>query len=759
MSSTDKTRPRRSSRQRARRRRLVLAAAVSVVGAVGALLADAAPTGIAVADGAYRALYVLAVALACGFARRWTWPIVAGGALLAGPDGAWAWGAGIGLLISVGTQFDSRRRQPVGAVIGVLAAHALLRLPPAVAFGVPSLIAAVVPLPAVVSALVMSRSRVRRPVLIAGGAVAGVGVLMLVGFGAGVLLIRADANAGVDSSQAGLAALRAGDQAGATAAFADAASAFADANDTANAWWMAPARIVPVLGPHVDAAQILTEEGAALAEVSARTAPAVSLDDLTTDDGRFRLDRIAELEPLARDVVTALVAGQETLATISTGWLTGPMDGAIERLRDEIAGALPDARTAVDAFAVAPALLGDDSPKHYVVLFANPAEARSMGGFVASIGVLTADDGKLDFDSLETPALLSAALRDRDAELSIDVPTAVAAAQPARFVENWTDSPDIATVSDVVADLFPQLPAGATADGVLYADPYVLAALLEITGPVTIPETGEQVTAETAVDFLLRDQYRAEQFEPGGARKERLGDAGEIAFGRLTSGRLPRPRLLADVLAPLVQARRLLFTTVDPAAHDLLERIGLRPPVDGGADETVLVAHGNRRANKLDAYLERHIAYDAAIDENGNVDATVTVELTNTAPRRGLVPYQVTQGRDDAPATSNVLSLEVYSAFDETAVLVDGQPSPYNDLVAYGLNHSSIPVTVDAGSTAVVQVRLRGTVDPASCRFSFVPNAGSSPDTLRAAVVTPDGTRTIEKRTLDRRLLLWCESN
>lgn len=748
---------RRSSRERARRRRVLLAWAIAAVGAVVALFGEASPTSVEAADAVWRALYVLGVGLACAYARRWSWPIVAGVAMVAGPQLPWAVVGGVALAIAAASQLDRRRRQPVGALVGVLSALALLHLPELVAFGVPSLIAALAPLPAVVSAVLKLRSRVRRPTLVAAGAVAGVAAVVLVVFGVGVLLLRSDANAGVSSARAGLDALRAGDQEVAADAFADSADSFADANRIATAWWMAPGRVVPVLAQHLDVARILTEEGGELAQVSARTAPAVSLDDLTTDDGTFRLERIAEIRPLAADVVVALEEGQARLDGLSTDWLTGPMVGAVEGLQDEIASSQPDAELAVEALDLAPSLLGADGVKRYVVLFGNPAEARELGGFVASMGLLTADQGRLDFESLPDPGELERQLATAGAELTMELPLAYELAHPERFVRTWTDTVDIGLVADVAAELLPQLPDTGPVDGVLYADPYVLEALLELTGPVTIPGTGEELAADGAVDFLLRGQYLSDEFQPGVERKDRLGEAGELAFDRLLAGGLPRPRTLADVLSPLVRARRLLFTTTDPAPHRLLQQIGLRPGVDAGHDETVLVAHGNRRANKLDAYLERAIAYDAEVAGDGTVTATLTVTLTNTAPIAGLVPYQTGTPEGDEVLGTNVVTLDLFGALEATAVLVDGIQSPYNDLTAHGLNQWAIPVSVAPQSSVVVEVQLAGTVDAADCAFSFVPNAGSTPDRLEVTIVLPEATRALERQIHDRQVTLACD--
>jgi hypothetical protein len=427
----------------------------------------------------------------------------------------------------------------------------------------------------------------------------------------------------------------------------------------------------------------------------------------------------------------------------------------VESLQDEIASSQPDAEQAVEALDLAPGLLGADGTRRYVVLFGNPAEAREMGGFVASIGVLTADQGRLDFESLPTPGQLRSTLDG--VELGVEIPPGYANARPASFVENWTDSPDIQTVASVVGDLAPAV-TQAPADGVLYVDPYTLAALLELTGPVTVEEGTEQLTAENAVDFLLRDQYQSPDFEPGGERKERLGDAGEVAFDRLLTGGLPRPRVLADVLSPLVQARRLQFTTTDPAAHDLLRNVGLRPDIDQGDSETILVANEMRRPGKLDAYLERDIRYEATVGEDGALEATVTVALTNRAPRTGMADYQlsVPNPAEDLDRTTNVTTLDVFSAFPGAEVTVDGVEAGFNQTPGYGLEQYAVPVEVPAGATVEVVLRFTGAVDPASCSFAFVPNAGAGQDHLEVAIDLPEERLESERAPLARRVTIRC---
>lgn len=722
---------------------------VAAVAGTVAVLADGAPTGSPGTDAAYRAAYAVGVTMVCAQARRWTWPIVAGAPLLVAVADPWITPALVALLLAVTAQLDRRRRQQVGAIVGALAAQSLLRLPPTLAFGVPSLIAALAPLPAALSAVIVLRSKVRRRTLRVGGAVAGALGICAVVLGFGTLLIRDDASAGASAARRGLEDLRGGDRAAATDRFATAEQAFADANRTATAWWMTPAHHLPVVAQNIEAAQTITAEGRLLARVSREAAPALALDDLAVA-GRIKVERLRELETLAGDVRAGLHQADDAIATVPPDWLTGPIRSATDDLAAEIDDASTDADLAIEALGLAPDLLGEDRPRRYVVLFGNPAEARELGGFVASIGLLTADDGALSFDALPNPVALEQQLAARDARLTIDVPNSVRQAQPERFVRNWTDVPDIGTVAAIAADLLPQA-IDTPVDGALYVDPVVLGALLQLTGPIGIPDTDVELTGENAAEYLLRGQYQEPGFEAGPERKDRLADAGEIAFDSLVR-RLPPPRRLADILSPVVRARRLLFSTIDPAPHDLLRRVGLDPRINHGTTESLLITHGNRRANKLDAYLERRIRLDSGVDDAGAIGATVTVELTNTAPVRGLSSYQTGSASrsDDVPPTTNRLVLTVYSALELAGVTVDGDPGQRTESSAFGLHQYSIPVDVDAGTTATVEIDLRGTVDRERCEVRVSPNAASFTDRLVFGSVRTGGLTGSSDLILDR---------
>src|SRR5690606_28987717 len=103
--------------------------------------------------------------------------------------------------------------------------------------------------------------------------------------------------------------------------------------------------------------------------------------------------------------------------------------------------------------------------------------------------------------------------------------------QPQRYFQNLTVSPDMRSTAEVAAQMYEQA-AGATVDGVIVADPFALAAMLELTGPITVPSVGFPLDSENAAEFLLREQYILYEDERE-ARKDRLEDVAEATFEAL----------------------------------------------------------------------------------------------------------------------------------------------------------------------------------------------------------------------------------
>ncbi len=165
-----------------------------------------------------------------------------------------------------------------------------------------------------------------------------------------------------------------------------------------------------------------------------------------------------------------------------------PLRDKVDSLQAEGRQAEPDATLAASAVRVGPGMLGGDGPRRYLVLFTTPAEQRGLGGFIGAYGELTADHGGLHLTRSGPIDDLITAVKPgiRVLHAPRDYVDRYGGDDPQDYLQDLTLSPDFPSVASVAADLYWQH-VHRRVDGVLLLDPYGLAALLRLTGPVAVP--------------------------------------------------------------------------------------------------------------------------------------------------------------------------------------------------------------------------------------------------------------------------------
>ena len=509
-----------------------------------------------------------------------------------------------------------------------------------------------------------------------------------------VLDARSSVATGIDAARSGFDAAREGQEQVAVEQFEDAAVAFRDANDALSRPWAVAGRGVPLLGQHARAMAEITEAGTELAGTAADAAGDAPIEELQFSEGVLDLARVAEFaEPLDR-AEAALVAADDVARDVDSAWLLPPLADRVDQFADEIEEARPQAEIAREGVAVAPDLFGGDGLRRYFIAFVTPAEQRALGGFMGNFGVLTADHGDVTLARSDEIVNLQDVLTANEATITgpDDYVARYERFVPNTYVGDVTLSPDFPSVATVIEELFPQ-GGGQPLDGVILIDPIALQALLTFTGPITVEGLDTPLTTENAADILLREQYV--DFESREDRKDFLEDASQATFEALTSGDLPGPRRVTEVLGPMVDQGRLMVHSIHDEEQAFFERVGLDGAFPDVADGDLIgVTTQNSGHNKGDSFLTRRLDYRATVDpETGVIEATATLTLENTAPAGGLPdvligvnPAPGTPNLPDLPPGTNRMYLSLYSPHALTSADVDGVPFAVDAQQELGVN-------------------------------------------------------------------------
>ncbi len=694
-----------------------VAVGVAYLSGVAAAFAPPAPTGRPLVDAALLGLLVAVTVHAAASAPWWALAVVGAAATLVAehPVVVGVGVAGFACALWVGLK---RRNLPqVRAVAAGISLNAMAWAQLSGFFGLTALIGIVAGALLYVTGIRRRSRAVRRRswrFVAAGGALAVVAAL---GFGVTVADARSSLSTGQRLVRAGISALNRGEFDAAASQFSSAATAMDRAHRQLGKPWGAAGSLVPVVAQHRDAALTLSRNASSNLRIMSAALRQIDPQSLRAVDGRIDLAAIARLGEPFSAVDVALADLGVAVRSASSPWLVAPLADEIDELDAEISENAALLANAVSAVELAPQLLGGDAPRTYLALFTTPSEARGLGGFPGNFAELSIDGGQIEMtDFGRTSELERAAQRS---EARIDGPQGFLA-RYGRFgfdrdgaglvgnapFRNVTMTPNFPWVGEVAASVYEQA-TGRPVDGVFVIDPFVVQALVGYTGPIRLSSLDFRLTPSNAAQFLLRDQYAIG--EDKADRVDALEEAAELTIDGLLSGTLPDPVTMARDLGPLIADRRLLLWTSDGAEQELLRRVGLlgEMPAHEGADGWSF-AVTNAGANKIDAYLQRTATYESSTDAStGLTTATLTVELTNTAPAVGLPNYVIGNAVGLPPGTSR-LYVSFYSPLALVEAAVDGEASGLEVEEEATWNVYSRYVDIPSGGTVTFRLDLAG---------------------------------------------------
>ncbi len=590
-----------------------------------------------------------------------------------------------------------------------------------------------------------------------GGAVIVVAVAGLVPPAVAAASARGPALAGEAAAQQGLAAGRSGHLHAAAADFATARRDFAAARADLSGPWVSLGEAYPVVAPNVRAVRVLAAEGTALAGQGT---------ELSLAGDRFRYGIHGGTVPVASLAATAprfgaagrvITGADRSLSRLDRSLLVGPVARAVARLDTQLATARRDVTTADGIATFVPGLLGLDGTRRYFVAFETDAEQRATGGLIGLNGVLTVTGGHLTLSGLESSTALNLGTNVRVLHAPPDYVARYGAFDPAYNWQMVNLSPDFPTVGKVIADLYPQS-GGTPVDGVIAVDPAGLAAIMKLTGPVTLPGWPVPITAANVVAVTQNQAYIAYAGRDA-ARQAFLIQLVHAVFAQVSNLDLHDPVTLVDDLAPAVDGGHLLVYAGRPAEERYLASLhmtGAVPPVTSDAFE---VTTQNAAANKIDYYLTRSVDYrvhltplagtgPSAGATTAAASGTVSVSLHNGAPL-GLPPIVDGPGFPGLVAGEDRIFVTLYTPLQFSHPTLNGAPSGLEPQRELGRWADATFVNIAAGHTATLAAHLSGTVHLAAggwYELDLPLQPLINPDQVTVTVTVAPGWRVVAAR-------------
>ena len=488
---------------------------------------------------------------------------------------------------------------------------------------------------------------------------------------------------------------------------------------TSDPLWHVAERL-PWIGDDLAAVRVLSLSGdATVSQVAvplSAVAAAIDPTALRRGDGSLDLSGLAASRDELADAETAALATQKDLQGLDRASLTRPVRSAVNEVSTLVDRLVPVTQAAARTARLAPALLGSDGPRRYLLAFQNPAEARGTGGIVGFYAVIEADDGRVRLTATganDDLAVLDAPPVDLGGEY------ANLYGSLSRDSDNANLSPHFPYAAQNLLGLW-AAQTGQRLDGVVAMDPVALSRMLRVLGPVELAD-GETVTARSVVPLTLSEVYN--RFDDQGQRRAFLASLVSALFERFSGPGTDPVELVRALQEPVAEHRVLVYSAHEQEQLDLARTglAGALPAADGSVRGVVV---DNAGANKLDYYLGRTVRYEIGCTSAGRTQTTLHVQLHNGAPPTGLPRYVTSHAPAlaSSPSTNRlIVSVFVPAPTGLQGVTVDGATTSVTTGAQLGYDVFSTTVDVRAGQTVTLVWSLDEPAVPDDARLFAQP--------------------------------------
>jgi hypothetical protein len=698
---------------------LAIIGAIALVTSLGASTVTSGLTDSVTVDRFWSAVIAGAITLAAARAGRQAllWLIAISIAVSLGSS--WVLAAVLALLVFAATTKVCRSSTILGAVAGAAAAMALLHPAPALPSGLVALALVAAAGPLLRSAMQTATPTHRRQLTIVGVSTLSAFALCCIALVATGFSATPTLRTAVDAARSGITATRNGDLTKASASFTTAEAKFNSATSALEAPWLIPARFVPVLGANLKAARALVDDGLQLAVAAKTSVDAAPYDQIRIVDSGIDLTQITAMQQPVAALDYEVASVQRSVEALDTTWLLPAITSRISDFSEQIDTVAPQLQTASLAMQTLPDMLGADSVRTYLVEFTSESESRFLGGFVGSYALLTADHGKLKLTKSESVATLNRRLsRGAGYIAPAEFKNLYSRFHPELFAQNWSVSPDLPSNARMAEQLFAAV-TGVHVNGVIVIDPFGLASLMTLTGPIRVPGIAQQLTATNVADYLLHGQYLefAGQVDE---RRDQLAEVAQKAFDELMKSPKTNYRGISRALGSAVSEGHLMFSAFDPHAQNLLDRLGLTRRFTPSTNASLFTFRNSASfANKIDYFLHRNLIIDATIDPHSNqFEADITIELRNDSPASGLPAY-VIGNENGEPDGTNGMFFSIYTSGAITSSSLDGEPVALFERPDRGMRVFSKGITIPPGTTKLLRLHLSDTIPATTSGFQL----------------------------------------
>ncbi|MCK9368817.1 DUF4012 domain-containing protein [Candidatus Dojkabacteria bacterium] len=274
-----------------------------------------------------------------------------------------------------------------------------------------------------------------------------------------------------------------------------------------------------------------------------------------------------------------------------------------------------------------PKLLGVDGRVRYLVLFENPGEIRSTGGWLSSYGIVALDGGQVK--ELKVDDIYNAEGQLKIAGKYFDAPSdmkkALGISKWSVSLSNW--SPSLSQTGVVAENFLSKLDPGVEFDGIITIDTEFLKSLLTKWDGITIQGETEKITAGN-LDAKIYQLHTA--FVPGQPVKSAfLANLGNEVLKKILTSDIQGYKDIAEIIAGALSQKHIQISTNNKYANDFFTENNWSGEIGKKYLSSPIPIEWNWGGNKANLFLERSYSLDLAITNANTINFDYEIFLQN----------------------------------------------------------------------------------------------------------------------------------
>jgi hypothetical protein len=263
-------------------------------------------------------------------------------------------------------------------------------------------------------------------------------------------------------------------------------------------------------------------------------------------------------------------------------------------------------------------ILGQDNPRQYLLIFQNNSEIRATGGFIGTYGLLTLDQGKVK--DIFIDGIFNA---DGQLHEKIIPPRPIQKISTAWSTHDANWFADFPTSAQKVA-WFYEKTGGPTVDGVISFTPTVVERLLELTGPIKMPQYEVVLNSENFVELIqykVEVDYDKELNRP----KKILADFSPLFISALNQLDEQKKKEALAIILDCLKEKHILVYFRDESLQNLAIAEGWAGQLLETNKDYLSVVSSNINGYKTDRLVKETISHRAEIQKDGSIIDTLTI--------------------------------------------------------------------------------------------------------------------------------------